>query len=99
MWRETPIDAAIFCEAITNNSGRPVLTRILRLFCELFYRARASWPDQAQPACVSVSPVPIDERPGISIVTGNRTLQRIRATVAYRQGLRSSRGRALARSR
>ena len=42
VWRETLIDAAIFREAITNNSARPVRMRMAHLFCELFYRARAS---------------------------------------------------------
>jgi len=42
IWRETLIDAAIFREAITNNSSRSMPTRMGHLFCELFYRARAS---------------------------------------------------------
>jgi CRP-like cAMP-binding protein len=36
VWRETLIDAAIFREAITNNSSRPVHMRMAHLFCELF---------------------------------------------------------------
>src|ERR1700744_6721962 len=42
IWRETLIDAAIFREAITNNSARPRPARMAHLFCEWFYRARAS---------------------------------------------------------
>jgi CRP-like cAMP-binding protein len=42
IWRETLIDAAIFREAITNNSARTGNARMAHLFCELFYRARAS---------------------------------------------------------
>src|SRR6195952_5447937 len=42
IWRETLIDAAIFREAITNNSARSMPARMGHLFCELFYRARAS---------------------------------------------------------
>lgn len=88
MWRETPIDATIFCEAITNNSARPVLTRILHLFCELFYRARASGLIKHNQLAFPVSPVQIGEGLGISIVTVNRTLQRLRATGAadFRDG-------------
>jgi hypothetical protein len=105
VWRETPIDAAIFCEAITNNSARPVLTRILHLFCELFYRARAS--GKHNQLAFPVSPVQIGEGLGISIVTVNRTLQRLRATGAadFRDGTLTakdctpSRGRALASRR
>ena len=42
IWRETLIDAAIFREAITNNSSRSPRARMAHLFCEIFYRARAS---------------------------------------------------------
>src|SRR5512142_2506144 len=42
IWRETLIDVAIFREAITNNSARTMPARMAHLFCELFYRARAS---------------------------------------------------------
>jgi CRP-like cAMP-binding protein len=42
IWRETLIDAAIFREAITNNSSRPPRTRMAHLFCELYYRARCA---------------------------------------------------------
>src|SRR5579875_1581078 len=37
IWRETLLDAAIFREAITNNSARTMLARTAHLFCELFY--------------------------------------------------------------
>jgi CRP-like cAMP-binding protein len=42
IWRKTLIDAAIFREAITNNSTRPPRTRMAHLFCELYCRARSS---------------------------------------------------------
>ena len=42
VWRETLIDAALFREAITNNSSRAALARMAHLFCELFYRAQAA---------------------------------------------------------
>ena len=41
IWRETLLDAAIFREAITNNSARGKPARMAHLFCELFYRAKA----------------------------------------------------------
>jgi CRP-like cAMP-binding protein len=41
IWRETLIEAAIFREAITNNSARTMRARMGHLFCELMYRARA----------------------------------------------------------
>ena len=57
IWRETLIDAAIFREAITNNSARTTMARLAHLFCELFYRAKASGLTQgpARLRCRSVS--------------------------------------------
>ena len=42
IWRGILIDASIFRGAIAKNSARPVLARMAHLFCEIFYRARAS---------------------------------------------------------
>ena len=39
IWRETLIDAAIFREAVTNNSARDPYTRLAHFFCEQYYRA------------------------------------------------------------
>jgi CRP-like cAMP-binding protein len=89
IWRETLIDAAIFREAITNNSARPVLTRMAHLFCELFYRARASGVAQADRFALPLSLVQLGEATGMAIATVNRTLQRLRASgcADFRDGM------------
>jgi CRP-like cAMP-binding protein len=89
IWRETLIDAAIFREAITNNSGRAVQTRMAHLFCELFYRARASGVVQEHRYALPLNLVQLGEALGMSIATVNRTLQQLRATgsVDFRDGM------------
>lgn len=89
IWRETLIDAAIFREAITNNSARPVMARMAHLFCELFYRARASGVTEANRLALPLSLVQLGEALGMAIATVNRTLQGLRATgsVDFRDGM------------
>jgi CRP-like cAMP-binding protein len=80
IWRETLIDAAIFREAITNNSARTMPARMGHLFCELFYRARASGLTEENAFAAPISLVQLGEALGMSIATVNRTLQEIRAS-------------------
>lgn len=89
IWRETLIDAAIFREAITNNSGRPVEMRMAHLFCELFYRARASGVAEQTHLLLPLTLTQLGEALGMAIATVNRTLQQLRATgtVDFRDGL------------
>ena len=89
VWRETLIDAAIFRDAITNNSARPVLVRMAHLFCELFYRARVSGVAQQNRLAVPLNLVQLGEALGMAIATVNRTLQRLRATGSadFREGV------------
>ena len=89
IWRETLIDAAIFREAITNNSARPVHTRMAHLFCELFYRASASGVAAQNRLDLPLSLIQLGEALGMAIATVNRTLQRLRATgsVDFRDGV------------
>jgi len=82
IWRETLIDAAIFREAITNNSSRPVEARMAHLFCELYYRARASGVAKPGSCRVPLHQGQIGETLGMSIVTVNRTLQALRRSGA-----------------
>jgi CRP-like cAMP-binding protein len=82
IWRETLIDAAIFREAITNNSARPLPARMAHLFCELFYRARASGLASGNSFTVPISLVQLGESLGMSIASVNRTLQDVRASNA-----------------
>jgi len=82
IWRETLIDAAIFREAITNNSSRPVVARMAHLFCELYYRARAVGLTRPGVCRLPLHQGQIGETLGMSIVTVNRTLQTLRRTGA-----------------
>jgi CRP-like cAMP-binding protein len=82
IWRETLIDAAIFREAITNNSSRLVEARMAHLFCELYYRARASGLAKPGSCRIPLHQGQIGETLGMSIVTVNRTLQALRGTGA-----------------
>jgi CRP-like cAMP-binding protein len=88
IWRETLIDASIFREAITNNSSRTMLARMAHLFCELYYRARASGVAQQNRLALPLSLPQLGEALGMAIATVNRTLQRLRATgsVDLREG-------------
>lgn len=89
IWRETLIDAAIFREAITNNSARSMPARMGHLFCELFYRARSSGLTQDSMFDLPVSLVQLGETLGMSIASVNRTMQRLRAsrTVDFQRGV------------
>ena len=89
IWRETLIDAAIFRETITSNSSRNTRTRLAHLFCELFYRARASGLTDGNSCAVPLSQSQIGEALGMAIVTVNRTLQVLRSArlIEFRGGV------------
>jgi CRP-like cAMP-binding protein len=80
IWRETLIDAAIFREAITNNSARSMEARMAHLFCELLYRARASGLTKNSTFHVPISLTQLGETLGMSIATVNRTLNMLRVS-------------------
>jgi CRP-like cAMP-binding protein len=82
IWRETLIDAAIFRETITNNSARSMPARMAHLFCELFYRARASGLSTGLTYLAPLSLVQLGESLGMSIATVNRTLHELRGSRA-----------------
>ena len=88
IWRETLIDAAIFREAVTNNSARTTIARLAHLFCELFYRAKASGLTRGSVFEVPVSLVQLAETLAMSIATVNRTLLALRAsrTAQFQRG-------------
>ena len=88
IWRETLIEASIFRDAITNNSARTVQARMSHLFCELFYRARASGLVEANRFVAPISRLQLGETLGMSIATVNRTLQLLHATrtVSFSRG-------------
>jgi CRP-like cAMP-binding protein len=78
IWRETLIDAAIFREAITNNSARSGPARMAHLFCELFYRSRASGLAQEYSCELPMTLVQLGEALGLSLASTNRSLATIR---------------------
>lgn len=80
IWRETLIDAAIFREAITNNSARSMQSRMAHLFCQIFYRARASELTMDASFALPVSLGQLGETLGMSLATVNRTLSELRET-------------------
>ena len=88
IWRETLIDAAIFREAITNNSSRPPRTRMAHLFSELYYRARSADLEKAGSLHLPLHQGQLGDALGMSLVTVNRTLQALRRTGAmeFRNG-------------
>ncbi|UFZ08616.1 Crp/Fnr family transcriptional regulator [Bradyrhizobium ontarionense] len=88
IWRETLIDAAIFREAITNNSARGKPARMAHLFCELFYRARSLGLVRDDQLQLPVSLIQLGEALGMAIATINRTLVELRASraVDFRSG-------------
>lgn len=89
IWRETLIDAAIFRQAITNNSSRPPRARMAHLFCELYYRARSTGLGKAGSVDLPLHQGQLGDALGMSLVTVNRTLQELRRTNAmeFRNGV------------
>jgi len=88
IWRETLLDAAIFREAITNNSARPMPTRMAHLFCELFYRAKVSRLNKGNTYSIPLTLPQLAETLAMGIATVNRALQELRAsgTMDFREG-------------
>lgn len=89
LWRETLIDAAIFREAITNNSARKPQARVAHFFCECYYRARAGRHERPGFCTLPINQAQLGETLGISIVTANRAVQALRRTKAvdWKDGL------------
>jgi CRP-like cAMP-binding protein len=80
IWRETLIDAAIFRQAITNNSARPLLARLAHFFCEQYYRASAAGLTKSGSCSLPLTQAQIGETVGASLPSISRTLQALRAT-------------------
>jgi CRP-like cAMP-binding protein len=81
-WRETLIDAAIFREAITNNSARPLQARLAHFFCEQFYRARAAGLTKSNMCRLPFTQTEIGETVGTSLASITRGLLALRASRA-----------------
>jgi CRP-like cAMP-binding protein len=82
VWRETLIDAAIFREAITNNSSRPGLVRLAHFFCEVHFRAEAVGLASAGACALPLNQTQVGEMLGMTLVSVNRHLQSLRKSKA-----------------
>jgi CRP-like cAMP-binding protein len=78
VWRETLIDAAIFREAITNNSSRDSVARLAHLFCEMYFRAKRVGLVREGVLSLPLNQTQIGEMLGMSLVSVNRNLARLR---------------------
>jgi CRP-like cAMP-binding protein len=78
IWRETLIDAAIFREAITNNSARLPRTRLAHFCCEQYYRARAAGLAKPGSCRLPLTQTELGEMLGLSLPSISRALQRLR---------------------
>jgi CRP-like cAMP-binding protein len=76
------IDAAIFRESITNNSGRHGAARIAHFFCEQFHRAKFAGLAEATVCPLPLTQAQLGEMLGMSLVTINRHLQALRQAKA-----------------
>lgn len=80
VWRETLIDAAIFREAVTNNSSRSGVARLAHFFCEVYFKSKAMDLLQGESCALQLSQRQIGEALGMSIATVFRHLQELRRT-------------------
>jgi CRP-like cAMP-binding protein len=80
IWRETLVDAAIFRQAIINNSGRRLQTRLAHFFCEQYYRARAIGEATTGSCSLPLTQTQIGETVGASLPSVSRALHVLRQT-------------------
>jgi len=88
IWRDTLLDAAIFREAITNNSARPKPTLMAHFFCELFYRARLSHRTNGNRCSIPLTLPQLGETLAVAIASINRAIQELRSSgsMDFREG-------------
>ena len=88
VWRETLLDAAIFREAITNNSRRSGISRLAHFFCEFLFRSERSGVAQNGSCTLPFNQTQLGELLGMSIATVNRHIQSLRNSRAadFRSG-------------
>jgi CRP-like cAMP-binding protein len=90
VWRGTLIDAAIVRAAVGKQfSSQPAQMRMAHLFCDLYYRARSAGVAAQGSYRLPLHQGQLADALAMSLVTVNRTLQKIRRTGAlhFRQGL------------
>jgi CRP-like cAMP-binding protein len=79
LWRVTLIDAAIFRQALTNNSTREPAARFAHLCCELFIRSREQGLADGGSCSFPLTQAQLGQTLGMSLVTVSRTLNRLRS--------------------
>ncbi|MDX2159272.1 MAG: Crp/Fnr family transcriptional regulator [Hyphomicrobiaceae bacterium] len=77
-WRLTLVDAAIFRQAITNNSARDPPSRLAHLCCEQFYRAREAGIAAEMSCDLPLNQTQLSQTLGMSHITVHRALQSLR---------------------
>jgi CRP-like cAMP-binding protein len=77
-WRITLVDAAIFRQAITNNSARSPEARIAHFCCEVFTRSRDADLASNDSCGFPLTQIQLGQMLGVSLVTINRALQALR---------------------
>lgn len=82
VWRETLIDAALFREAVVNNSAREPVARMAHFFCEQYYRARVNKLTHIGECYLPLTQAQLADTLGMSIVTANRNFQKLRKSKA-----------------
>jgi CRP-like cAMP-binding protein len=78
LWRLTLVDAAIFRQAITNNSARDHIARLSHFLCEYYFRSRAAQLVEDDTCNLPLSQTEIGQALGMSLVSVNRALQELR---------------------
>jgi CRP-like cAMP-binding protein len=78
LWRITLIDAAIFRQAITNNSARGPTERLAHFCCEQFFRAREAGINEGMVCDLPLNQTQLGQALGMSHISVNRALQKLR---------------------
>ncbi len=81
-WKETLIDAAIFREAITNNSSRDLQMRLAHFFCEQYYRAYKADLAKADTCELPLTQTQLAETLASSLPSISRAIIKLRKTKA-----------------
>jgi CRP-like cAMP-binding protein len=77
-WRLTLVDAAIFRQAITNNSARAPVHRLAHFFCEIYARARQAGIAADGSCALPLTQTQLGQALGMSHISINRALRALR---------------------
>jgi CRP-like cAMP-binding protein len=77
-WRLTLVDAAIFRQAITNNSARSHVARLAHLFCEQYFRAQEAGLVEEDSCSLPLNQSELGQTLGMSHISVNRAMQKLR---------------------